>query len=1374
VKNIKFIVITISFFASVLFGNSLYQDNISKAVIKQDKFVNQLLSKSSTSDTPNSDVFYAIHPHIPTADLGSSRNEIWIGVYDINTKQMIDHYALSTLLKAGVSAVHSNPPSYNYDLYGFYRGTAYNGLSERDFDASLTTCELKEKTMARIQSSGQYWYPTNDYEGDLTYEGGKDNYWIVISANQYLFNLIDNLFPENNCTGEPELKDGEEGECKVPTGSFVIPKYRSFHEDIAIQGSDISLHYSSERTAGYKNPLHPYLISDIASGWTLSNLHHYHNKTLFLGNGEVIEYKDYEITIDAKTKNIIVYDKSHIGHEFDKDGKILRSFNPKSAANIYTYSYDKKTNLLVSMTDMFGGVTKLNRDNSGKVLSVTAPFGQVTYLNINNDDLISVSYEDNSIYSFTYDNKHLLTSKTDPKGYVYNYSYDNNGRISKTSNPLNQEYLFDSYIQNSTSFASFTTPSGSFYSYSNAKTNSEGAQYSASKTPFASDKTVNTFNDKKDIEKTYCGIKEKISYDIDALSMQKRVAFSSLTTPSGLTNEADIYTNYNKLLSKGVYKDTTEFTSNGKTTTVVTDYLLGSQTITSPENRKKTIRFEPSTNLPLGITQTGKPSVHFSYNSKKQLIRYADGVESYSYSYDSKGRLSSITDALLNRYSYSYDNKDRITSIKTPNNNIIYFFYDPNGNMIRLTNPNYHDNSFDYDALNQRNEWITPFGYKTHYEYNGDNKISKITKASGKSISYEYENSSLKRVITPDERYNYKYDCLGQVSLIYLGDDDTNSDDDGDNGDNTNSGGGNNNGDSNGGENNTCYPFAVSTTHQLYPPNTNPCLNNNGTAIGFGKKIFYPGVETAKKSMTRYSYDGYLLTNIRHEGTLNQDISFTYNSDFLPSSITYSNEKENLSYDKDNLLIKSNDLLITRDRYNGNILKQQENTYEKELSYLSLYHEPYELKDKIEGKRTYGYVNNIKNSAGKLLTQTEYLHDRTLHHTYTYDKEGRLTRASTLHSGIKNERPSSYYYIEEFSYDPQGNILKHTITDKNQKSIKQGIYDIDDRTELFDNTNYIYDLDGQLISKINGEGITAYKYDTFGNLKEAILPNGTKITYLYNVNNQRSAKLINGRVVEKYLWLNLTTLLAIYDKYDNLITRFYYLDDRVPYKVKHNNQIYYLSYNHIGSLKQITNTKGQTVKSIIYSAYGNIIDEIYYDNNGNVIKQNDSFGNIINDSNPNLNIPIGFAGGLYDKDTKLTKFGYRDYDSYTGRWITKDPIDFEGGDSNLYGYVLNDPVNLIDPEGLNPPSPLNPKHPAFCVLVSGYETLEKGSKQCEVIIDNVSNDPWKLSEICKSPWIGACKLGCTTTEFWEDLKENCTPNPTDMRQKLPKPIPKEK
>lgn len=62
--------------------------------------------------------------------------------------------------------------------------------------------------------------------------------------------------------------------------------------------------------------------------------------------------------------------------------------------------------------------------------------------------------------------------------------------------------------------------------------------------------------------------------------------------------------------------------------------------------------------------------------------------------------------------------------------------------------------------------------------------------------------------------------------------------------------------------------------------------------------------------------------------------------------------------------------------------------------------------------------------------------------------------------------------------------------------------------------------------------------------------------------------------------------------------------------------------------------------------------------------------------------PFGFAGGIYDQHTELTLFGARDYDAESGRWTAKDPIGFEGGDANLYGYVLNDPLNGIDPEGL--------------------------------------------------------------------------------------------
>jgi RHS repeat-associated protein len=61
-------------------------------------------------------------------------------------------------------------------------------------------------------------------------------------------------------------------------------------------------------------------------------------------------------------------------------------------------------------------------------------------------------------------------------------------------------------------------------------------------------------------------------------------------------------------------------------------------------------------------------------------------------------------------------------------------------------------------------------------------------------------------------------------------------------------------------------------------------------------------------------------------------------------------------------------------------------------------------------------------------------------------------------------------------------------------------------------------------------------------------------------------------------------------------------------------------------------------------------------------------------------VPQGFAGGLYDADTDLVRFGARDYDPVTGRWVNKDPIRFDAG-SNLYVYANGDPVNYVDADG---------------------------------------------------------------------------------------------
>ena len=60
---------------------------------------------------------------------------------------------------------------------------------------------------------------------------------------------------------------------------------------------------------------------------------------------------------------------------------------------------------------------------------------------------------------------------------------------------------------------------------------------------------------------------------------------------------------------------------------------------------------------------------------------------------------------------------------------------------------------------------------------------------------------------------------------------------------------------------------------------------------------------------------------------------------------------------------------------------------------------------------------------------------------------------------------------------------------------------------------------------------------------------------------------------------------------------------------------------------------------------------------------------------------FGYTGRERDKETGLQYNRARYYDPSTGAFIGQDPIGFAAGDTNLYRYVGNGPLNLIDPYG---------------------------------------------------------------------------------------------
>ena len=293
--------------------------------------------------------------------------------------------------------------------------------------------------------------------------------------------------------------------------------------------------------------------------------------------------------------------------------------------------------------------------------------------------------------------------------------------------------------------------------------------------------------------------------------------------------------------------------------------------------------------------------------------------------------------------------------------------------------------------------------------------------------------------------------------------------------------------------------------------------------------------------------------------------------------------------------------------------------------------------------------NVVRDNAGRIVSKTENIGGETHNYAYDYDAVGRL-RSVTLDGDV----------VESYNYDLSGTRISEINRLRGINNGRRFSYSDEDHLLTAGDATYSYDPDGFLTSKTKADETTTYDYSVRGELLKVQLPDKRIISYDHDPLGRRIAKRIDGVMVEKYLWQGLTKLLAVYDGADNLKQRFEYADDRLPVSMTTEGVRYFLAYDQVGSLRLVVDGSGNVVKRIDY----------------------DAFGNIVNDSNPAMRIPFGFAGGLHDRDIGLVRFGYRDYDPDTGRWTAKDPIGFAGGDTDLFGYCFNNPINFVDQNGL--------------------------------------------------------------------------------------------
>ncbi|MCA9982175.1 MAG: hypothetical protein KDD89_15125, partial [Anaerolineales bacterium] len=393
-------------------------------------------------------------------------------------------------------------------------------------------------------------------------------------------------------------------------------------------------------------------------------------------------------------------------------------------------------------------------------------------------------------------------------------------------------------------------------------------------------------------------------------------------------------------------------------------------------------------------------------------------------------------------------------------------------------------------------------------------------------------------------------------------------------------------------------------------------------------------------STVSYGYDGALRTSESWSGPVNESVAYAYNDDFLVQSWQVGNEPAvAYAYNADLQLVQAGEMAYTYAPASGylesatldGVASAWQYTPFGEMSTYAVTFQTDELYD----------LALTRDVAGRVVTKTETVAGVTAVYGYAYDVAGRLVAVS-----------QDGAVVENYAYDANGNrVLAGEDT---------AVYDAQDRLRQRGNHTYTYNASGDLTSHTEAGQTTTYDYDSLSNLLAVTLPTGDEITYIVDGHNRRVGKRVNGVLTQAFLYQGQLNPLAELDGSGAVVSLFVYGSrGNVPdYMVKH-GRVYHFVTDHLGSVQLVVDAEtGDIAQQLSYSAWG-------------VVTQ---------DTNPGFQ-PFGFAGGLYDTDTGLVRFGARDYDAASGRWTSKDPLGFAGGDANLYAYVLNNPVNLIDSNG---------------------------------------------------------------------------------------------
>ncbi len=419
-----------------------------------------------------------------------------------------------------------------------------------------------------------------------------------------------------------------------------------------------------------------------------------------------------------------------------------------------------------------------------------------------------------------------------------------------------------------------------------------------------------------------------------------------------------------------------------------------------------------------------------------------------------------------------------------------------------------------------------------------------------------------------------------------------------------------------------------------------------GWSNGFIRSLTAPdGVNLA------FGYDGFLVTTARWSGVVTGQVSYAYNTDLGIRSIAVNGTSLAYDCDADGLITNAGACRLTRALTNGLLTGIDVGPVAQTLAY-NQFVELTNLTATYAGSNLFTEVLGY-DKAGRITSRVEVVQNSTNTFVYGYDTVSRLTRVVT------NETGTNVY-----GYDANGNRT-NWVTSAGSFT---ATYDGQDRLTQWQGpaftSQYAYSQAGDLTNRVvNTTNSTIYTYDAKGNLRCVILSTGVTNDYLADGLGRRMGKKVNGVFTNGWLYIDWLKPVAELNASSNMANVFVYGSrPNVPDYMVKTGVTYRIVSDHLGS-----------VRLVVRADTGEIAQRLDYD----------EWGRVLNDSAPGFQ-PFGFAGGLYDHDTGLVRFGLRDYDPETGRWTRKDPLLFAGGDPNLYAYVGNSPIRYLDMTGTGP------------------------------------------------------------------------------------------